>query len=447
MQIKKLNRRDFLKLGGLTAGSSLLASCRMPFGIGDDRPNFLIILTDDQRYDTMQYMPKTQELIFDRGVTFSRGYVSSPLCGPSRANILTGAHVHQHGVRDNKGELQIGTFVEDLHDGGYYTGLVGKFLNKWKGEMRPEYDYWASLFKDDSRYHDLDYNVNGEWQWQKPGYVTDVTRDFVLAFVDRASAQLKPFFLLFGMTAPHGPAIPAAEDADKYPDLPPNRPPNFNEPDMSDKPDSVNWRPLFNEEEIERIEEFRRDQILTLLSADRAIQAIVEKLEEKGELENTVLIFLSDNGKHWGEHRLESKGTAYEESVRVPFGLRYPPLVPEPYVEDRLVGSVDIAPTLYDLARLPIPEHLEGESLVPMLAGEAWTREEIFIECWPSRGHWELLHRGRYKYVETDGDENLSEFYDLEEDPYELQNQIKNPDYADLIAEMKTALEEKRGNY
>ncbi len=119
--------------------------------------------------------------------------------------------------------------------------------------------------------------------------------------------------------------------------------------------------------------------------------------------------------------------------------------MPEPYIEERLVGSVDIAPTLYDLAQLPIPEHLDGESLVPMLAGEKWLREEIFIECWPSRGHWEAIHSGRYKYIETEG--HLSEFYDLEEDPYELENQIDNPEYAEFIAKMKISLDEKRGDY
>ena len=443
---KKISRRDFLKISGLTAGTSLLTSCKAPFGIGDDRPNFLIILTDDQRYDTMEYMPKTQEHIFDQGVTFSNGYVSSPLCGPSRANILTGMHTHKNGVLDNKGKLEVGTFVEGLKDSGYYTGFVGKYLNTWKGEMRPEYDYWASVFRDDSRYFDTDFNINGEWHWQYPGYITDVTRDLVLDFVDKASAQLRPFFLLIGLNAPHGPADPATEDADKLTDLPPHRPPNFNEEDISDKPNSINWKEQFAEEAIPGLEEFRRKQILTLLSADRAIDAIIQRLEEKGELDNTVVIFLSDNGKHWGEHRLTSKGSQYQESVLVPFALRYPPLIPEPYTEDRLVASVDIPPTLYELAELPIPEHFDGESIIPMLAGENWTRDKIYIECYPSRGHWELIHTGRYKYVETDGEDNIAEFYDLEEDPYELENQIFNPDYAELIAELKAALAEKRNS-
>ena len=445
MDKKEISRRDFLRLSGLTLGGSLLASCtgqgQYPLGIGDDRPNFIIILTDDQRYDTMQYMPKTQELIFDQGVTFSHGYVNSPLCGPSRANILTGMHVHNHQVKDNNSNLKIGTFVEDLQENGYFTGLVGKYINKWKGEPRPEYDYWASIFRDSSPYYTPDININGTWHWQMDGYITDLMRDLVIDFVDEASRKLRPFFLLFALTAPHDPATPAIEDEGLYSDLPPHRPPNFNEEDFSDKPASITHKKILDDEQIEKIETFRKKQILTLVSTDRAIEKIVNKLEEENELDNTVIIFLSDNGKHWGEHRLDSKGSAYEESVRVPFALRYPPLVPKPYTEDRLVGSVDIAPTLYDLAKLPIPENIDGNSLVPLLTGGKW-RDKMYLECWPSRGHWEAMHTGRYKYIETE--QHISEFYDLEKDPYELENQINNPEYQEIIAELQGALQKER---
>lgn len=445
MEKKKISRRDFLRLGGLTLGSTLLSSCtgkgKYPFGFGDDRPNFIIILTDDQRYDTMQYMPKTQELIFDQGVTFSHGYVNSPLCGPSRANILTGMHVHNHGVLDNKGELNVGTFVEDLQTNGYFTGLVGKYINRWKGEPRPEYDYWASIFRDASPFYEPDINVNGEWHWQMPGYITDIMRDLVIDFIDEASRKLRPFFLLFALNAPHDPATPAIEDEGLYPDLEPYRPPSFNEEDISDKPASITHKKIMTEDAIEDIDIFRKKQILTLVSTDRAIEKIVAKLEEEGELDNTVIIFLSDNGKHWGEHRLDSKGSAYEESIRVPFALRYPPLVPKPYVEDRLVGSVDIAPTLYDLAKIPIPENIDGLSMVPLLTGGEW-RDEMFLECWPSRGHWTAIHTGRYKYIETDG--HISEFYDLKEDPYELENQINNSEYEEIIVELQTTLQKEK---
>ena len=215
----------------------------------------------------------------------------------------------------------------------------------------------------------------------------------------------------------------------------------FHEEDISDKPASITHKKIMTEDAIEDIDIFRKKQILTLVSTDRAIEKIVAKLEEEGELDNTVIIFLSDNGKHWGEHRLDSKGSAYEESIRVPFALRYPPLVPKPYVEDRLVGSVDIAPTLYDLAKIPIPENIDGLSMVPLLTGGEW-RDEMFLECWPSRGHWTAIHTGRYKYIETDG--HISEFYDLKEDPYELENQINNSEYEEIIVELQTTLQKEK---
>ena len=426
-------------------GSLVLTACAtnfdLPFNPNDERPNFLIILTDDQRFDTMQYMPKTQALIFDQGVTFTHGYVNSPLCGPSRANILTGMHVHHHNVTTNTSELTIGTIIEDFQKSGYYTGLVGKFINEWKGEPRPEYDYWVSIFRDASRYYDPDINVNGTWKWQTPGYITDIFGDYVVEFLDKASKKSKPFLLYFAPNAPHAPTQPAEEDKSSYADLPPHRPPNFNEDDVSDKPYAISSRPLFNDEDIARIEKFRRRQILTLLSLDRNIEKIINKLDEIGELDSTVIIYLSDNGKLWGEHRLESKGAVYEESIRVPFGLRYPPLVPQAYTEDQVVGSIDIAPTLYELAGLPVPDRLDGLSLVSLLRNEEW-RKEMFLECWPSRGHWTAIHTGRYKYVESEND--ISEFYDLEVDPYELENLIDDPNYQDLIAELQAALEKEK---
>ena len=121
------------------------SGCRFPL-LKDERPNFLIIVTDDQRFDTMEYMPNTRQLIFDQGVTFSRGYITTPFCCPSRASILTGLYAHNHYVLENTDKLRLPTLVEDLQKNGYYTGLVGKYLNSWDGEARPEFDYWISFF-------------------------------------------------------------------------------------------------------------------------------------------------------------------------------------------------------------------------------------------------------------------------------------------------------------
>jgi arylsulfatase A-like enzyme len=420
----------------------VLQACGSLPRFNDERPNFLIIVTDDQRYDTMQYMPNTRELIFDQGVTFSSAYITTPFCCPSRASILTGMYAHNHYVYVNEDRLKFPTLVEDLHDNGYYTGLVGKYLNSWKGEARPEYDYWVSFFGGTiPNYYDPNLNINGAWE-KKTGYITYLFKDYVFEFLDRATEQRKPFLLLFTPNAPHAPHTPLKEDKNLYTDLPAWRPPNFNEEDISDKPTSISNKPLLTEEDAAQIENIRRRQIQTLVSLDRSIGEIMQKLEEIGELDNTIVMFISDNGKHWGEHRMDTKSTAYEESVKVPFALRYPSLVPEAYTEGSLVSNIDIAPTIYELSETPIPETVDGLSLVSLLRNEGDWRDHILLEAWPDRGHWTAIHTGQYVYIETEND--LSEFYDLAVDPYEMESLLNDPSYQAIIAELKGYLETER---
>jgi arylsulfatase A-like enzyme len=417
----------------------VLQACGSLPRLNDERPNFLIIVTDDQRFDTMEYMPETQQLIFDQGVTFSSAYVTTPFCCPSRASILTGMYAHNHYVHVNDDPLTFPTVVEDLHKNGYYTGLVGKYLNSWKGEARPEYDYWASFFGGTlPNYYDPNLNINGTWE-KKTGYSTYLFRDYAMEFLDQASQQRKPFLLLFAPNAPHAPYTPLKEDKSLYTDLPPYRPPNYNEADISDKPAAIADKPLLTEEDSTQIENTRRRQIQTLVSLDRSIGEVMKKLEQTGELDNTVVVFISDNGKHWGEHRMDTKSTAYEESVKVPFALRYPPLVPAPYIEDKLVANIDIAPTIYELSETPIPSTADGLSLLNLLRGEEEWRSHLLLEAWPERGHWTAVHTGQYVYIETDDD--LSEFYDLAADPYEMDSRLDDPEYQSIILELKEILE------
>jgi arylsulfatase A-like enzyme len=420
-----------------------LQSCQaIPRYFKDERPNFLIIVTDDQRFDTMQYMPNTQSLIFDQGVTFSHGYVTTPFCCPSRASILTGMYAHNTGVQVNEDKLKFTTVVEDLHKNGYYTGLVGKYLNSWNGDTRPEYDYWVTFFGGTvPNYYDPNLNVNGKWQ-KMTGYITYLFKDYVLEFLDKATSQRKPFLLVFAPNAPHPPYTPAKEDTSLYQDLQPFRPPNYNEADMSDKPISVAGKALLNEEDQAQIDKIRRRQILTLVALDRSLGEILTKLKETGEMDNTVIIFISDNGKHWGEHRLESKSTAYEESVKVPFAMRYPALVPTPYVEDKLVANIDIAPTIYDLSDTPMPEKVDGMSMVKLLSGTGGWRDHILLEAWPDRGHWTAIHTGQYVYIETDND--MSEFYDLAVDPYQMNSMLNDPKYQSIIQELQGYLQKEK---
>lgn len=417
-------------------------SCQGLPRFNDTRPNFLIIITDDQRFDTMEYMPNTQELIFDQGVTFSKGYVTTPFCCPSRASILTGLFAHNHWVHVNEDTLEFGTVAEDIHRNGYYTGLVGKYLNSWKGETRPEYDFWVSFWGGTLKnYYDPDLDVNETWS-KHEGYSTYIFRDYVVEFLEEASQQSRPFFLIYAPNAPHAPFTPAQEDTSLYQDLPPYRPPNFNEEDNSDKPISISGSALMTDEEIAQLETTRRRQILTLTALDRTIPDIISKLEETGELDNTVIFFISDNGKHWGEHRMESKSTAYEESVKVPFAIRYPPLIPIPYVDDRLVANIDIAPTIYELAEMRMPELMDGRSLLPLFQDGADWRDHLLLEAWPERGTWSAIHTGDMIYIETEND--LSEFYDLTLDPFQLENAINDPQYREIIATLKEYLRVER---
>jgi len=428
-----------------------LQACSIPFFTEDERPNFLIILTDDQRYDSMQYMPKTQSLIFDQGVNFPHAYITTPLCCPSRSSILTGMYAHNHGVRENEIPLEKKTFFDFLHEDGYYTGLVGKYLNSWKGETRPEFDYWVSFKYGETRYTNPLLNVNGEWSRHQGEYITYLLGDYAIDFLDKAAGKRKPFVLLLSVNAPHQPNTPAIEDNNLQIALP-DWPPSFNEEDVSDKPAWMQFKdePL-NESLIQSIEKYRRDQILTLVSLDRTLEKVMTALESTGELDNTVVIFLSDNGVHWGEHRLYSKNTFYEESVRVPFAIRYPPLITEPYTENKVIANIDIAPTLLELAGIPIPEDIDGLSLVGLLNGQAEWREGVLLEGWPPRAYYSAIHTDRYVLAETPWDDFLPdpdtpqyELYDLEIDPYQLDNLAGNPEYDKVIEHLMSLLEQEK---
>ena len=419
--------------------ASLLSSC-IPFFSKSNRPNFIVIISDDQSHDSTQFMPQTQSVIFDQGVRFAQGFDTTPLCCPSRASIFTGLYDHNNGVETNEDKLndKYQTFIMALHKNGYYTGLVGKYLNSWLGEPRPEFDSWVSWPGSVASYKDPNINVNGVWGIHT-GYVTDIENQYVMQFLDQASKQNKPFLLVYAARAPHAPASPAPEYANLLQNLPPYRPPSFDQADVSNMPSSISSIPPMSAKAIANNDAFRRHQLLTLISLDNNVGNIVTKLQQMGQLDNTVIFYISDNGLQWGEHRLSSdKAAEFEELIRVPFAMRYPPLISKPYVENHLVGNIDIAPTIYDLAGLPIPSNMDGMSLVKLLKGEPW-RDNILIESWPERGYWAGIRTDHFVYVETEND--MSEFYNLQTDPFEVNNLIKDPQYQSVIADLKAKLQ------
>jgi arylsulfatase A-like enzyme len=425
----------------LTAALFALLSLQCGGDQAPARPNFLIIVTDDQRYGTVEtYMPETQARIFDEGTSFTHAFVTTPLCCPSRASILTGMYAHDHGVHENQDTLTKPTFVNALHGAGYYTGLVGKYLNSYdfREPPRPEFDYWVATHGGGSEYYNWSVNENGTIG-RNPFYITKVLQDRARAFLTDATRREKPFMLLFAPSAPHLPAMPAPEDRALYGDLPLYRPPNHNELDVADKPQWLQAKPLLTGLQVRTLDELRLNQLRSLKSVDRAIAALLDLLAEKHELDNTVVFFISDNGHSWGEHRLASKIYAYDFSAHVPFAVRYPSEFAAGAQVDGLVANIDIAPTLYDLADVSPPPGVNGRSLLDLADGTAGWREELLIEAWGQDVHYSAVRTERYLYIETDGD--IPEFYDYDVDPFELDNRAADTAQAAIVDDLRRRLD------
>jgi arylsulfatase A-like enzyme len=398
------------------------------------RPNILVIVTDDQRFDTVGpdssglYMPSTQREIFDKGVAFRRGYVTTPKCCPSRSSIFTGKYASKHHVTENGIALAEKTFALALKEHGYRTGLVGKFLNSSNGDPRPDqFDYWVSFFGGSSRYMGLRLNVNGEWQ-RESRYTTTAFTEYAKEFIAESE---QPFFLLYSSIAPHRPASPEPKYRGLFNKIERHRPKSFNsKPSRASKPRWIRTRTKIEQVRARSMENFRRRQLATLRSLDDGVAEMIELLQQRGQLENTMIVFLSDNGIHWGEHGLFGKDSVYEESIRVPFAVRYDGLVHTPgLIRDELVANIDLAPTILELAGVEIPVEMDGRSLVPLLESAAsvpnW-RDHLFIEVWRSggqlrRSHF-AVHTGSSVYaLHVDGEE---EFYNLNTDPLQLKNRL-----------------------
>jgi arylsulfatase A-like enzyme len=391
------------------------------------RPSFLILMTDDQSHDslTAQFMPRTLAGLADEGVRFTEGFDTTALCCPSRSSFLTGQYARHHGVHVNQDRLEATTIADRLHAAGYRTGLVGKYLNSWKGDARPEFDDWTAWI---AGYEDAKMNVRGTFE-SVPGYQTYVLRDFALRFLRETPAD-QPFFLMFTPHAPHLPATPAPQDADAYTELPAWRPQNFNPAEMPGFPEWLQRLPVLTRAKIRsEVDEVRRRQLACLKSVDVAVGDILDLLRQQGRLDDTFVAFWSDNGFFWGEHRLEeTKNHVYEEAHHVPFAIRYPPLAATPRVDSSLVANVDLAPTICELAGIPIPAEMDGRSLVPLLRGPAPWRDALLLEGWPAVVPYQALRTDHLVYVESDGD--TPEFYDLAADPYQTRNLVDAPSRA-----------------
>jgi N-acetylglucosamine-6-sulfatase len=411
----------------------------------DTRPNFLVIISDDQRTDTVDVaMPNVSSRIFQQGVSFENGIITTPLCCPSRSSIFTGMYASKHGVKGNRIKLKIPTMMNRLQAAGYYTGLVGKYLNSHKGNPLSAYDYWVSHKGGSSDYYNPILNVEGQWKKIK-GYISYVLRDFVLEFLERATTEhsSQPFVLLFTPNAPHYKAQPAPEDEGMFSDLALTASASTAEHGLKDKP---KWLREIAASEVKKKHSlpnsFQIRQYEALFSLDKAIGTILDAVEAKGLLDNTVVIFISDNGLMFDEHYLRGKNVPYEEALRVPFAIRYPKRFPVGVSEERVVANIDIRPTIEELAELPPDPEIDGVSLLGLYDGITTWRTGILFEGWPTgRPRFEGVRTQTQKLIRTLPD-HFVEVYDLKYDPLEMNSVAKMPAHKATKDELMKLLQE-----
>lgn len=442
-----LSRREF-------AG----AACAAVHAAPARRPNIVFMFTDDQRWDAMScaghpfLKTPNMDRIAREGAYFNNAFVTTPLCSPSRGSYLTGRYVHAHGVRGNGpmyNELshQLVTWPRLLREAGYETGYVGKFHMGNDDRPRPGFDRWVS-FKGQGVYQDPPINIDGK-ETKARGYMTDIITGHAVEFLKRRRS--KPFVLYVGHKAVHGPFTPAPRHKDMYATDPIPRRPNTRDT-LEGKPVLRRPAPAADGKKKAqapgiRGEELIRNQLRGLLAVDESVGEVLKTLEQTGELDNTLVIFTSDNGYFWGEHGLGDKRYSYEESIRIPMVMRYPKLIRPGSRFDEDVLNVDICPTALALAGARAPGNVHGRSLVPVMtrAAKNWRTSflsEYFLEPnFERTPSWQAVRTKRWKYTRYTELEGVDELYDLQADPYEMNNLIRESAAAKTLATLRAELE------
>jgi arylsulfatase A-like enzyme len=458
-------------LCALTAAVFVLVSGRDAGAQGTARPNIVVIHTDDQDSISPKFMPKLQSLIVDKGLSFDNSIVNLSHCCPSRSTFLTGQYAKNHGVltSTSPGGYQglkptLGnTLPVWLSNAGYKTGHVGHYLNGYKETYVPPgwtefYGSWeagAYGFTLNENGTKVAYGVN-HFIVDPANYNTDVYSRKAADFIARRAPAQDPFFLYVGTFAPHTEcggglcnsdprAAPRHENAFATEPLP--KPPNYNEADVSDKPQQIRSQPVITPYAEQTLTRLYRDRLESLLAVDDLIENVVNTLEASGELDNTVIMFSSDNGLLMGEHRWKAgKVFPYEESIRVPLMIRGPG-IPEGAVREELVSNADLSPTILQLAGANPGRPQDGRSLVPLLndgpAGAGWDRGILIEGHYNYKYEYLLGPRIVFNGVRTDNymyaryENGEEELYDLQNDPFQMQSRHLDPAYAAVKTQLK----------
>jgi N-acetylglucosamine-6-sulfatase len=466
------NRRKFIKKAGLTAaalpliGSGSFSSTEIPKEKiieripGAATPNIIYILSDDHRYDFMSFMGKPKfiktpnlDKMAREGAHLQNAFVTTSLCSPSRASILTGMYSHRHGVVDNDSSVPDYNmfFPQYLQQAGYETAFMGKWhMGNESDEPRKGFDKWVS-FRGQGVYYDPLLNIDGK-HIQRKGYITDILTEYAVDYIRNksASTQEKPFFLYLSHKAIHAMFEPAERHKGKFDNVKIDYPDTMadTEENYADKPRWVKaqrygWHGVdyLYQGQLE-FDEFYKKYCETLLALDEGIGGVLDVLEETGLNKNTIVFYMSDNGFSLGEHGLIDKRQMYEESMRVPL-LAYAPGIINPSTKiPELVQNIDIAPTILELAGIKTPDDMDGISFLPLLKEEKshW-RDRVFYEYFWERPFPHTptvfgVRTNKYKYMTFHGIWDIDELYDIENDPEEKHNLIKSPDHQELIKDL-----------
>jgi N-acetylglucosamine-6-sulfatase len=438
-------------LACVVAGGVLAAMTAAPGAAGAEsdsaasRPSFVVVIADDQTVAELDRMPYVGGRLRSQSIELDRFFASFPLCCPSRASFLTGRYAHNHGVLSNS-EPEGGYYGLDhsstlpvwLQAAGYRTGYVGKYMNEYgkhdRLEIPPGWEDWRSpvAFTIHAYYG---YRLNEDGRLVDYGaaprdYATDVMTEHAVELVEDSASDPRPLLLMVGYLAPHaavggvaGPGgtncgpIPALRHAGAYAGEPLPRPPSFNEADVSDKPPAIRDRPLLEEAAIGRLTVRHRCRLEALLAVDEGVRRIVRALRRAGRLEQTYLIYTSDNGSYLGEHRISSgKGELYDAGTRVPLLVRGPGVAAGRSSHQPALNA-DLAPTLLDLADARAPSALDGRSLARTLVQRRARRgRPILLQSDAGTA----VRTDAYLYMERAG--GGRELYATRSDPFELEN-------------------------
>lgn len=431
--------------------------------IRDAKPrNAIFILADDHRYDALGFMGhpflKTPNMdsLAKNGAHMPNAMVTTSLCSPSRASILTGLYTHRHRVIDNNRPVPEGVrfFPEYLQKAGYETAMIGKWhMGGGDDNPRPGFDHWVS-FRGQGNYLPAKpgLNVNGKPVPQK-GYITDELTDYAIEWLDGRDLK-KPFFLYLSHKAVHANFTPAERHAGRYADAPLPKLINAADtyPGYASQPrwlrDQRNsWHGIdFPYHSDLDIGTYYRNYCETLLAVDDSVGRVLDWLKAKGLHDSTLVLYMGDNGFMFGEHGLIDKRVAYETSMRVPMLMQCPDLIRGGTVVTQVVANIDVGPTILEAAGVKTPPHMDGSSFLPLARGTAsdWRDEFLYVYYWeknfPQSPTVFALRGDRFKYITYYGLWDCDELYDLQADPGETVNLIGDAAHAPIAKKMENRL-------